>query len=312
MTLLLAALVGVLVLGIALAAAVILGRRLHGESDAATPDLARIARWTATWRWAGVATGLVIGVLAFLSAQQPVALGRLALAAPALAAAGVLAGVAIGEATARPTRTPARTASLSTRSWRTLLPRTRTMIVGGGLGILAVLLVIGAVTGSPDDAGRAGRALKATCAVDLPGVGTTIQTAINSPWPGSFYAVPAAVAVGACLALAVAAGIAIHRRANPDAASGPVDLRLRSDAMANLVSAVGVLAFGTAGPIALVMATDLHSNDCVAGGSTYAGMLLALALGCTVAAIAMLAHLLLPRRRTVVSATQPAAARSPR
>lgn len=297
--LLLAAVATAALLGVALAAAIILERRSRREADTATPDLAHIARWTAGWRWAGVALGLLLGGMAFLSAQRPVALGRLAMASPALAAGCILAGVAIGEATARPARTATRTATLGTRSWRSLLPRNRTIIVGGGLGILMSLLLVGTLTASPDDAGRPGRALTATCTVDIPGIGATVQTSTGSPWPGSFYALPAAIAVCACLALAIGGGVAVHRRANPSASTEVVDRLLRREAMANLVSATGVVAFGTAAPVALVMATVLHSNDCVHGGDTFSGILLVIALTCAVATVAMLGHLLLPRTRAL-------------
>lgn len=295
-----------LVLAFAVVIAVLVARTLihrrATEPDSAPADLAEIARWTARWRWSGVVLGLLLGSAAFLSAQRPVALGRLALASPALAAAAMIAGVVVGEATAHPSRTTTRTAALTTRSWRHLLPRTRTAVVGGGIGILTTLLVIGTWAGSPDDLGRAGRALRATCEVALPDSGTTMQTSISTPWPGSFYAGPAAIAVVACLALAAAGAVAIHRRANPSAASQELDWELRREAMTNLVTAVGVMAFGTAVPIATIMAMILSTNDCARGGDTFAGMLVVVAIGCAVVAAALLARLLLPRRRGLLVA----------
>jgi hypothetical protein len=111
------------------------------------------------------------------------------------AAAGVLLGEYI---TAHPPGA-VRTAGLAPRRIRAYVPPRLTVLLLIEAALLVALLSTATAIGSPDDMGRAGRALTMTCS----GV-----TESHGPWPGSFYAVPAL----ASLALATAAcGYALRR-----------------------------------------------------------------------------------------------------
>ncbi|MEI2776314.1 MAG: hypothetical protein V9G19_10170 [Tetrasphaera sp.] len=264
------------------------------DGDSPPAAFTAVARWTTSWRWLGLAVGFAVGGWAF--SRTEAGLGRLALLAPAIAAAGVLLGTTIGEATAQPRRGTQRTASLMTRTWSDLLPRARTAIVGGGLVLLTTLLTLGWLAGSADDQGRPGRSLTATCVETLPGLGSVTTTRSNGPWPGSFYAVPAALAVGACLLLALLGAGAIFRRANPSSATDTLVLLLRRNAIRNVLNALGVVLFGMAAPTALFIASAAGGNDCIRGGDAFARILLLVAAAATIVGFALLAQLLIPAR----------------
>ncbi|MDC0772410.1 hypothetical protein [Streptomyces sp. HD] len=105
------------------------------------------------------------------------------------AAASVLLGEYI---TARP-QGAVRTAGLAPRRIRDYVPPRLTVLLFIEAALLIALLVTATAIGSPDDMGRAGRALTMSCS----GV-----TESHGPWPGSFYIVPALVSLalgtGAC------------------------------------------------------------------------------------------------------------------
>jgi len=280
------------------------------RAEAAGADLAAVEQWTTLWRWIGIAVGATLAIGA-LNAQQ-VGLGRLAMSAPAIAGCAVLLAIMLGELTIRRPKAERRTATLLTRTIADLLPRVRTWIASLGVVLLGTLLLVGVLTASPDDMGRAGRALTASCLFDLPGGESTMQTNTNGPYPGSFYAIPAALAMIATICCAVVAGRAIRDRANPDAGHTAYDTGLRRDAMSRVVSAVGATAYGTAAPIAFVMATALSSNDCIRGGDTFTGMLVMVGLISVVVAAVLLANVLLPRKADKASSGTPANAQAAR
>lgn len=262
------------------------------RTSAAGADLRAVERWTALWRWVGVLLGACLAVAALT--QQNVGLGRLALAAPAIAGCSALLAIMVGEWTIRPSSAQRRAASLTTRSFATLVPRAGLWVTATGIATLAMLLGIGMATASPDDQGRAGRAITATCVQDLPGIGSTVLTATNGPWPGSYYALPAALIMLATIGFGFVAARAIRDRANPDASHAAYDTHLRRDAMRRVVSAVGATAWGTAGPTAIVMSSPLHGNACINGGASLAGAALAVGLAGVAAAVLLAASVLLP------------------
>jgi hypothetical protein len=153
------------------------------RADAAGADLAAVEQWTTLWRWLGILAGFTLAIGA-LSAQDA-GLGRLAMSAPAIGGCAVLLAIMLGELTIRPATTQRRTASLTTRTIADLLPRVRTWVASVGIALLGALLTVGVLTASPDDMGRAGRAITASCYVDLPGGESTLQTNTNGPYPGS-------------------------------------------------------------------------------------------------------------------------------
>lgn len=278
------------------------------RTGAAGADLRAVERWTTLWRWVGALLGACLAVAAV--AQQDVGLGRLALAAPAIAGCSVLLAIMVGEWTIRPSSAQRRTASLTSRSFATLVPRARIWGTATGIATLSTLLGVGMATASPDDQGRAGRALTATCVQDLPGIGSTVLTATNGPWPGSYYALPAALIMLATIGFGIVAARAIRDRANPDSSHAAYDTHLRRDAMRRVVSAIGATAWGTAGPIAIVMSSALHGNGCVTGGDPFAGAALLIALISLVIAMVLTATVLLPARAPEAAARENAAPRA--
>ena len=280
------------------------------RADAAGADLAAVEQWTTLWRWLGILAGFTLAIGA-LSAQDA-GLGRLAMSAPAIGGCAVLLAIMLGELTIRPATTQRRTASLTTRTIADLLPRVRTWVASVGIALLGALLTVGVLTASPDDMGRAGRAITASCYVDLPGGESTLQTNTNGPYPGSFYAIPAALDMAITVCCAVVAARAIRDRANPDAGHTAYDTGLRRDAMSRVVSAVGATAYGTAAPISFVMAVALSSNDCIRGGDTFTGMLVVAGLGSVVVAAVLLANVLLPRKADKASSGTPASTQAAR
>ncbi len=270
-------------------------------TTADSADLAHLARWTSRWRWAGVAVGSLLAIWAASADSGALGLGRLAMAAPALCGIVILAATVIGEVSARPARTATRSASLSARRVKDTLPQPRSWIVAAGLGSLVATLVVGTLTASPDDQGRRGRALVATCLQNLPELGEVRVTTSSTPWPGSFYALPSAVLIALALGLTVVGVVTIRDRANPDATHSDVDLRLRAVATRKVVSALGATCYGTLGPTLLTMATVLSNADCINGNKVVTGMLVILGLACVLLAVIMLANVLLPDREPAVA-----------
>ncbi|MGW3120202.1 hypothetical protein ACWDBW_24170 [Streptomyces sp. NPDC001107] len=156
-----------------------------------------------------------------------------------------VAGVLLGEhITARPQGT-VRTAGLAPRRIRDLVPPRLTALLLVEAVLLVALLSTATAIGSPDDMGRAGRALRMTCS----GV-----TESHGPWPGSFYAVPAL----ASLALAGAAcGYALRRITRR-----PGDEQERRDRAAAVTAAWGLLVSVPLAGAAWTAAGSLHGLSC--------------------------------------------------
>ncbi|MBM6401671.1 hypothetical protein [Phycicoccus sonneratiae] len=256
----------VLSLPIALVAFVVALARRHvvtvGVNEHA--ELVRLARRARAWRVGGLLLGLLLGGLLLLLGQRVDSLGRITALAPAALGAGVLVGTIVGELTARPAVGVRRAAVVETRTVRGLLPPVRTGLLALSALLFAGVLGAGAAWGSPDSLGRAGRALAEQCRVVVDGA--LVETASSrGPWPGSFYAVPLAVALGLLALLVVAALRAVARRPRPPLQSLGLDSTLRRWSTGTILTAATFTVLGTLGPVAGVMALALGAADCPQG-----------------------------------------------
>ena len=187
-----------------------------------------VARHTRRWRVVGLLLGGVVAVLLLALGQRVDALGRATALAPTVLGAGVLLGTIAGELTR-----PARRRHPSLRRRRDAHaagdPAARTggraRRVDGSCS--PGRSAIGAAWGSADDLGRAGRVLSEQlhCA-STPTSGPVADGEQRGPWPGSFYAVPLAVAL---LVLAGLVAVALRADRQPPA-SRPRQPGARHDA----------------------------------------------------------------------------------
>ncbi|WBB96274.1 hypothetical protein O7553_23545 [Solwaraspora sp. WMMA2059] len=241
-----------------------------------------IARRTAALRWAGVAVGAVVGVIAARSGDLGVGL---LVAAPLLGLC-TLVGVLAGELTVRPPRGPTRTAAVEVRRIRDYLPRRLGGVVGVAGGVLLILLAA-TTTGDPDDMGRPGRALIRHCAAGL--------YESRGPWPGSFYTGGLAVVVLVGLLMACLALRAIVRRPRSGSTGdAAVDDVLRRRAAHVVTGAVGILVAIPLAGVSLTAANGLLGTSCAPTWWTVTGWVLlalapaALAMGAWCAAAVLL------------------------
>ncbi len=182
-----------------------------------------IARHTRRWRVVGLLLGGAAAVLALVLGERVDALGRVTALAPTVLGAGVLLGTIAGELTARPAVGIRRSAAVERRTLGAVLPRGRAWLLAVSTGLLAAALVVGAAWGSADDLGRAGRVLARACLTDVPGEGSVLVGSTRGPWPGSFYALPLAVALLVLAVLVALALRAIVNRPRPDLDSRDLD-----------------------------------------------------------------------------------------
>ena len=191
-------------------------------------------------RVAGVSRLLAVGlgVVAFYAAGQLGELGSGWLLAPTAAGVTALLCLAAGEVAAGRAATTPGVAALEVRTLQAHLPRGLAGATVAALVALVALLALGAATASPDDQGRAGRALAWTCGPDA--------SATAGPWPGSFYGVPiaGALALGALVALIAYAAALRRPRNGSDPQILAVDDALRRSAVAS-ITAVAALTLGT-------------------------------------------------------------------
>ncbi|MCC6833080.1 MAG: hypothetical protein IT200_17235 [Thermoleophilia bacterium] len=282
----------------AMAGAVLLRRRRPVVVEAGRyPAVLAAARSTRAWRARGLAAGVAVaaGLLVAGTGIEP--LGRLTALAPAALGAGVLVGAIVGERAVRAAGGAVRTASLEARSVTDLLPRGLTVVLGAGTVLLVAALATATAWGSADDMGRAGRRLVRACTVDLAGAGEVAVTTGHGPWPGSFYAVPLAVAMLAIGGLGAVALRVIVRRPRPAPDGTGFDTTLRRWSVADVVGALTVAALGTLGPVSALMAMALTSGPCDGGTvQRVAGWLTAVvAVAATGGALALLGGLLAVR-----------------
>lgn len=214
-----------------------------------SPELRAVAQTTRRALLVGVAVGILVAVVV---AHQG-GLGRGLLLAAPLFALCVLAGVLVGELQLGTPRGPVRQAVLEVRRIRDYVPRALGPAVLAAGALLAVLLVLTAAAGSPDDMGRAGRSLVRRC--------SAVLTAGAGPWPGSYYAVPSAVVVlcGLLAAGAVLSRVVRRPRLSDDL---PVDEALRRSAAGSVTAAVGLLITIPLAGVSLVAAGALVGVSC--------------------------------------------------
>lgn len=194
-------------------------------------------------RWVGFSLGLLVMVaLVMLPGSRPLGIDRLSLGVPAMlgpvvGAAVLLLALVIGELT-MPPADQRRYGSLVARRAASLLPPGAILIVSLALASFAAITVAGSVLGSPDDRGHEGREL----AVVLRG-GEVAATA--GPFPGTWYAVPAGVAMVGLLLLAVLAILVVTRRRSSDDGADALLRRRTAVAVLGAVSIpAGILALG--------------------------------------------------------------------
>lgn len=226
---------------------------------AAVPAAA--ARRTASFRVAGMITGLGAAAVAAASGL----LGRGLLLAGPVFGLCVLAGVVAGEISVRPARGETRAAVVEVRRVRDYLPRGLATAVLAAAAVLLALVTVTTVTAGPDDLGRAGRALLLSCG---PGAWQN-----HGPWPGSFYSAPLAAMVTAGLIAAGGGLRIIIRRARTGAAPDVVaaDDALRRRAARTITGACGILVAVPLAGVCLVSAGALLSFSCQPAWWTYAG-----------------------------------------
>ena len=164
--------------------------------------------------------------------------------------------------TARPTVGIRRSAAVETRTLGAILPRGRAVLLAVSTTLLVGVLALGAAWGSSDDLGRAGRWLTRQCVIEEPGVGQVLVGSSRGPWPGSFYAVPLALALVVLAVLVGAALRAIVDRPRPELDSRGLDTMLRRWSVGNVLTAATVTVLGTLGPVAVLMASALGGGTC--------------------------------------------------
>ena len=221
-----------------------------------------IARHTRRWRVVGLLLGAAAAVVLLVLGDRVDALGRAAALAPTALGAGVLLGTIAGELTARPAVGIRRSAAVETRTLGLILPRGRAVLLAVSTGLLVGALALGAAWGSADDLGRAGRWLTRQCVVEEDGVGQVLVGSSRGPWPGSFYAVPLALALLVLAVLVAVALRAIVDRPRPELDSRGLDTLLRRWSVGNVLTAATVTVLGTLGPVAVLMASALRGGAC--------------------------------------------------
>ncbi|MFF7450577.1 MULTISPECIES: hypothetical protein [unclassified Streptomyces] len=191
-------------------------------------------------RWAGLAAGFLVARL-----LSPLTDGDgILYAIPAFGLCAV-AGVLVGDALTGPRRGAVRTAGLTPRRVRDYVPPRMTWLLLGLAAALVLTLTVATAVASPDDLGRAGRALTLTCR------GTTDSA---SPWPGFSYAVP----ILSCLAVStVACGWSLRR-----IATRPGDDRSRRDRTLAIVAAWGLVVSTSLLGVASTASGALMSTTC--------------------------------------------------
>ena len=212
--------------------------------------------------------GLVVGVvLAGWVLLEPTpfdrGLGSAAVVAPLVLGVVLLVAVLLGELVVRPRHSGgARTASLRPRRLRDPLPRRLTRLVGAMTVAAVLLCTYTALTASPDDTGRAGRALFAQC--------TATVSSGRGPYPGSFYVVPYLVGLAVVAVVAVLAALRIsHRTLGADAVA---EERYRLAGLTSVVSAYGLTLSAPFAGISFFAGTALLGHSCPQTGWKVVGI----------------------------------------
>lgn len=227
-------LIGVMIAGAAVIVVGVLRSTgvIGAKAPAGSSDPASLAR--TRWRWAGIGLGVILAAATIAGGD----LGRGPLLAAVTFGLGVLAGVLAGEVLVRPHHENHRVASARPRSIRQYLPPVLTRAVAAATVILVDLMAVTTAAGSPDDQNRPGRSLT----YETP---DRLQGASAGPWPGSYYTVPALVALLVAGILTAVVLATIARRA------AATDLTVDTAARRRSAEAV-IAAWGVAVGIPLV------------------------------------------------------------
>jgi len=206
----------------------------------------------------------------------------------------VLGGVLAGELRVRPAHGTLRAATLEPRSVRSYLPTGVGIVVATSTVILVVLMIATTAAGSPDDLHRAGRTLRYS-----PDPTREISA---GPWPGSYYTVPAAIAL---ILAAIATSLVLRQvTLRPRARDQGGDDALRRRSAEAVTAAWGVAAGIPLAGISLIAVLTLSTLDSTpASWRVAGGGLLLVGLGACVLVLWCLATLVVPRRRPVAAAT---------
>lgn len=233
-----------------LAGAAVIAATERGSIRSAT-DAERRARGHLAVGWA---VSAVCGLLSFaVCLQVGGSLGRGYLIAPAVAGAVVIGVMAVSERTSPHEVADLRSVSLARRSGWGLLSGTSRALAAAALAAVIGLLVLATTTATADDMGRRGRAVAWT---------TRDGGQRSSPWPGSFYAAPVALAL-VVMSIAFVLGLrSVARRpqvnADADRAVADDDLRGRS---ARALHGTFLLALGaTLGGVSLAMSSATSNS----------------------------------------------------
>ncbi|MEO6880520.1 MAG: hypothetical protein ABI181_06145 [Mycobacteriaceae bacterium] len=240
---------GVVVVALVLIVMVVVVVVRHRATHAGGRQPDAVGLGPARWRALGLAMGLIAGVLMLNDGG----LGRgPLLAAPAFGLC-VLVGVIVGELLITAPGGPIRHATLEVRRIRDYLPRRLTTVVTATTALLGGILVATTLAGSADDQGRAGRSLARQC--------SAIMGEATGPWPGSYYSVPLALAVGLGLLGAALASRVIVRRPRPGGDRADDDAA-RCRAVSAVVAASGVLVAVPLIGVSLTAAGALFRISC--------------------------------------------------
>lgn len=240
-----------LVVGVGVATVVVLSTRGRPSTIAAPAREGRLIGLTRV-------VGVVVG---FFAAQVPTGrYGSGSMLGPTVFGTCVLVAVVLGETLVRPRPgTGVRSASLGVRRVRDYAPRTW-IPVAVVVVMTAALLLLTTLTASPDSPGGEARAVSCTRGV---------FSSTASPYPGSYYSAPLALALLVVLAVAglAARQVVLRPRGRGDV-GGDDALRRRSFRV--VVAATGVAVGSSYIGVATTAATALHTlgnqeNYCAPG-----------------------------------------------
>lgn len=252
------------------------------RSPLPAPEHAAITRMRErSARWLAAAIGLGLLTAAALLALGDRLLGIGAAVAPAVGGTMLVLTVCLGELLTPRQTTLTRRALPRARSPRDYVTGGPLVLATAALVALGATLLVGTLMGSPDDLGRAGRALTTVCG-DV--------TSVRGPWPGSYYAIPIAVAAVVSTAVCVLACRVIATRPAPGAGSESVDDALRRWSTRTVLLALATAGWVTLVPLLALMGSAL-TGDCTTDAHRALGLVcgagalvsMALAAGCFVA-----------------------------
>lgn len=228
------------------------GRRRLPTPLGAGSGLTRLRRVSLAGRLAS----LLLGAALVVVASGLGGLGRGLMLAPALFGGTQILGVLAVDLLVRNTARTPGVAGLEVRRVRDVVPVRLAVTAVVAAALLAGWLSWTTLVASPDDQGRAGRALSYRC-VD------GCDAASLGPWPGSYYAIPLAVALFVVVALAATAlrQVVLRPRNGTDPEVLRVDGAVRRRAGESVVAAAAVAIVASLAGIAAVAGLGLLRAD---------------------------------------------------